>query len=1028
MKKTLLLSSALILNAVTIQAQSICFDPDSDNRYATGFGPQMAVVADFDDDGNLDGATADRLDGTISVLFGNGDGTFQPRLIVYPGLNAVQRLVVAELNSDNQPDLLARGSDGSLSMLINNGNGFQGFQVLNGMPVAGNYAQMVGADLNNDTRTDVVINDPTNQRAIVLGNNGNSSFTPLDTLYTTGQPEHLALGDLNNDDRPDLVMSFGTTSTSNDSLYVYLNDGNGQFSFSQSIFITSAFPIVKMVHVADVNADGFGELICEGIADLRVFLNNQNMSFTVQPTVQMGGYASSIVTGHFNGDAQLDIAETQKTSGVVAVRLGNGDGSFQSLKSYSCNGSPNHGALGDFDGDSQMDILSSNTQNNAAFLKGNADGSFGTYMLRAGQRPTSFAVGLVNNDTHLDIVTHNTQSYDISVMLGNGDGSFQNTVHQGSLVYGDQMIMADLNNDGELDVAAVSSVVTMLEGDGNGGFSLAGTVGPTSQAGGQYRMAAADLNLDNNIDLVLGLNNEDSLSVLLGNGNFTFQPVLRYATDGILTSEITIALVNADIYPDLITANDQSNDVSLFINNGNGSFQSPTLIPADNGPRSVAVEDLDGNGINDFVVVNNNSNNITVHLATAPGVFATGVAYWVDNSPGTVTAGLVNNDAIPDIIVTRPTSAEVAALFGNGDGTFQSAVQYTVESGPMQAILADFNQDGALDISTVNDEANNVSVILNNNAFIGLSGPSEFCDGDSVILTASNGFTYLWSTGETTPSITVYTGDDYSVQIFNQSGSCILVPPLVPVTVNTSSVTVTFNDPSLEPICETGSTYSLQGGNPQGGTYSGPGVTNGIFNPSVAGDGDHTITYTYTDPAGCATASATEIIQVDAAVNAVITLASDTLCEEDAAIALSGIGTPSGGDWTIDQMVTTSLDPAQLTLGTHTLSYSVTNGTCSDMAEVDFEMTVCAGIEDLDFGANISLFPNPTNGDVHLQSRNGSMISEILVFDLNGRNLLRQNAGANAIVIPLDHFAAGMYVLEVVGDTGRSVQRLEVLR
>ncbi|MCF8465722.1 MAG: T9SS type A sorting domain-containing protein [Flavobacteriales bacterium] len=1028
MKKTLLLVSAVFLHAAAVQAQSICFDPESDNRYATGEGAQMAVVADFDDDGNLDAATADRFDGTISVLFGNGDGTFQPRLVVYPGLTTVQRLVVTDLNSDNQPDLLARGSDGSLSMLINNGNGFQGFQVISGMPVAGNYAQMVGADLNNDTRIDVVINDPTNHRAMVLANNGNSSLTPLDTIYTTGTPEHLALGDLNNDNWPDLVMSFENTTTSNDSVHVYLNDGNGHFSFSQAIFIASAFPVSRMVHIADLDADGFGEIICEGIADLRVFLNDQSMGFLLQPTVQMGGYASSIVTGHFNADAILDLAETQRTSGVVAVRFGNGNGTFQALNSFSVNGSPNHGALGDFDGDLQVDLISSNTQSNASFVKGNADGSFGTYMLRSGLRPMTFAVGLVNNDAYLDIVTHNTQSYDISVMLGNGDGSFQNTVNQGSLVYGDQMIMADLNNDDELDVAVVSTEVTMLQGDGNGTFVLAGTSPQTFQNGGTFVMAAADLNADDNIDLVLGLNSEDSISVLLGNGDFTFQPVLRYATEGILNGDITIALVNADTYPDLITANDQSNDLSLFINNGSGGFLSPTLIQADNGPRSVAVDDFDGNGMNDLVVVNNNSLNVTVHLATSPGVFAIGVPYFVDNSPGSVTTGLVNNDAIPDIIVTRYSSSAVAALFGNGDGTFQSAAQYTVEAGPSQAILADFNQDGALDISTVNNYANNVSVILNNSSFIGLSGPAEFCDGDSVTLSASNGFTYLWSTGETTPSITVHTEDEYSVQIFNQSGTCTLVPPLVPVTVITSNVTVTLNDPNLDPLCETGSNYSLQGGNPQGGTYSGTGVTNGIFNPSVAGDGNHTITYSYTDPAGCATASATEIIQVDAAVNAVISLATDTLCESDAIIVLSGIGTPSGGEWMIDQTAATSLDPSQLALGTHTLSYSVTIGACSDLAEVDFVMTVCAGIDEAAFRSNFSLYPNPTNGEVQLQSRNGNSITEISVYDVNGKNLLKEKANSSNAMLQMDQFSSGMYMLEVVSNAGRFMQRLEVLR
>jgi hypothetical protein len=137
-------------------------------------------------------------------------------------------------------------------------------------------------------------------------------------------------------------------------------------------------------------------------------------------------------------------------------------------------------------------------------------------------------------------------------------------------------------------------------------------------------------------------------------------------------------------------------------------------------------------------------------------------------------------------------------------------------------------------------------------------GAIKACDGDAVNLNAGNpGATYLWSTGETTQSITVTAGGNYSVAVVNPNG-CALIDTAM-VTLNANPV-VTYT-PQLENICIYFDAFNLAGGLPAGGDYSGTGVSANMFNPATAGVGAHTVTYEYTDNNGCS-AEATATLNV----------------------------------------------------------------------------------------------------------------------------------------------------------------------
>jgi hypothetical protein len=150
-----------------------------------------------------------------------------------------------------------------------------------------------------------------------------------------------------------------------------------------------------------------------------------------------------------------------------------------------------------------------------------------------------------------------------------------------------------------------------------------------------------------------------------------------------------------------------------------------------------------------------------------------------------------------------------------------------------------------------------VTVTVDNppSASITASSSTTFCQGGNVTLTGNGGSSYSWSTSATTQSITVNQSGTYTVSATNSCGSSTSSQA---VTVH-SLPTVTFATPNPDTVCQVASPFALTGGSPNGGTYSGAGVSSGNFDPSVAGGGWHTLTYTYTDANSCMALDTTNI-------------------------------------------------------------------------------------------------------------------------------------------------------------------------
>jgi hypothetical protein len=313
----------------------------------------------------------------------------------------------------------------------------------------------------------------------------------------------------------------------------------------------------------------------------------------------------SAAVGDFNGDGKLDLAVANEGSNNVSILLGKSDGTFQAAVDYGAGSNPSSVAVGDFRDDGKLDLVVANDgSDNVSILLGNGDGTFQAAVnYGVGSAPTSVAVGDFNGDGKLDLAVVNELSNNFSILLGNGDGTFQAAVNYGAGLSLFSVAVGDFNGDGKLDLAVASGgsdYVSVLLGNGDGTFKTAvqyvAGLEPIS-------VAVADFNGDGKLDLAVANYESNNVSILLGKGDGTFQAAVDYgigtenypATPG----SVAVGDFNGDGKLDLVVGGVESDNVSVvsvLLGNGDGTFQAAVNYGAGAGQTSVAVGDFNGDG------------------------------------------------------------------------------------------------------------------------------------------------------------------------------------------------------------------------------------------------------------------------------------------------------------------------------------------------------------------------------------------------------------------------------------------------
>jgi len=361
----------------------------------------------------------------------------------------------------------------------------------------------------------------------------------------------------------------------------------------------------------------------------------------------------------------------------------------------------------------------------------------------AGTRPVAITTGDFNGDGNLDVAAANNDSGDVSVLLGQGDGTLIDAgttfrIGTPDLAAPAALAVGDFNGDGKPDVVVADEIGNTVSVLLNSGTTPLFDASINSNAGtSPEAVVVADFNGDGKLDVATADNLDDTATVLLGTGDGHFVPPSFCSTqpaqpcrqnsecpDGgtcdarsaLSSGAAPTALVAVDLDGDgkldLVVANSAGNpqttsgSLIVFKGLGDGTFaaQPETLSPTFDVPVAIAAADLNGDGKPDLVVVNEQSDTVSVLLGNGDLSFQTAMSSSVAALPEAVALADFDGDGILDIAVAASFDDKVSVLTGVGDGRFTTALGFSVGTAPAGLAAADLNRDGKPDLISANSE------------------------------------------------------------------------------------------------------------------------------------------------------------------------------------------------------------------------------------------------------------------------------------------------------------------------------------
>jgi hypothetical protein len=709
---------ALCLAAVELASGGDISFSDVNRAYLAGRQTLAVAAADFNGDGILDLAAANRgvryPGGGLSLFLGRADGTFEPQRAIIAGNLQPAEVVAADFNNDGKQDV-ALSNSSTISVML--GNGDATFQASKTGFAGYNLHQLAIADFNNDGNIDAAVNANDQTGAIrlvsvLLGDGAGGLGAPRFVgIGRSGSvlDQNFCVGDFNGDGKPDLVVGLnGATALS-----AFFGNGDGTFGAPKALphvhgdFILSGMPIA-----GDFNGDGKRDVAVgtnqtdQRYSDIEFFSGDGNGNFANPKVSNDIGASFTLLAADFNGDSIPDLAVTLANSfgdpaGTPRPRYGNGDGTFREAPGdfFVIDGNGVGMASGDFNRDGNLDVA-------APVSSGAVEVAFGLGMGTA-VFPYSFGGGSwvvvadFNRDGNQDV------AFSRSVQLGNGDGTFSGVDTLDTLYLPVAATVGDFNRDGipDIAIATYDGSVALFRGIGDGTFRDA-QYWPAGNV--LLDIAEGDFNGDGNLDLAVLQGGPppapSSVALLFGDGHGSFRaPIFIGAGDG--CTRIAAGDLNGDGKLDLAVSDKSASGagyLALLIGNGDGTFQSPSFLTTGNSPALILITDLNGDGITDLVATDFANETLAVLIGSGAGQFGAPVIYkqvGAGTPPGGLAAGDWNGDGNLDLMVSSNLSV---ILPGNGDGTFGFAQAFATFDGNGIG-AADFNNDGKLDTALVGD-------------------------------------------------------------------------------------------------------------------------------------------------------------------------------------------------------------------------------------------------------------------------------------------------------------------------------------
>lgn len=629
-------------------------DPDPEHpgelvpNLITDLGSVAVEVGDLDGDATLDVAVLNERSNTLSLFTGDGAGGFTPAGELPAGA-APKDFALVDLDGDGRLDLvIARGNEDAVS--VQRGNGDLTFGPATSYTVGTVPNQVALGDLDGNGALDLVVTNSRSGDISVLLGDGAGGFGPVRTYVADAEPQALALDDLNDDGLLDAVAAT-QGGDSGPSVAVLRNRGDGTLHAAEDLPAGNG---PSALAVADVTDDGLPDLIVTGDSGQVLVLPAVGDTFGAPIELTVGDRALGIAARDLNGDDLPDLVVVDHENNRVAVLRATAPGRFAAPQLHPVAEGPGAVTTGDFNGDGRIDIAVSaiGPPGRASVLLQQAGGGFAAARnTNVGDTPLGIVALDENCDGRDDLVVANQASNLVSVLRSNGDGSF--------------------------------TVVQEL---------------PDTQVGqGPIALAAADFDRDGTTDFVVSNsvapNSSPSVRVFRGTCGEPFTP-LSSTVAGNLVTAIVARDFTGDQIVDIGLVNQTDNVVRVLSGVGDGTFRRTPLPDAvSRMPIAIAAADFDGDGRYDAATANSDpsANNVSVliNCARDPGC---------DPSGGSGPAGSAalrgdgNNDG-------RRTAADLVAVMaevGDGDGRQVEAIAGGSFGGDRVSPGVDANGDGVV--------------------------------------------------------------------------------------------------------------------------------------------------------------------------------------------------------------------------------------------------------------------------------------------------------------------------------------------
>ena len=699
------------------------YDLKARRDYYVGEHPMALLSIDFDGDGVMDLMSADELSDYVSLLKGFGDGTFRRTQTIVAGSRPTG-LAFVDVNHDDFPDIVASNFL-TQDVTVNLGNGQGGFGArIRSLVSATPFGVAVG-DWNGDTHLDIATANTTQNNISILRGTGTGTFTNLTQIAVGQGPNTIVAADFN----ADTILDLAVVNGSSDNVQIWRGNGSGGFTLNLTL-ATGTGSAPAHAFAADLNGDTRNDLIvcARGIHQVKVYIANGSGGFNAPVDLSTGLGPRAARVDDVNKDGFQDLLVVQSYvsgTGELAVLTGNGSGTAWSAPTILSTGPlPTSLATGDFNKDLNLDIVTANvTGNSLSMFETTAAGAFivaDKVPLGFGSFPTSIVVADFNKDGKPDIATTDEANDRVVVARGNGTGGFLTPVNisTGNLSAPEALTVVDTNLDTWPDLAVVTGTNTLsvLQNNGSGTLSASNGLSITP-CNSPVAIASGDINADGKPDIAFAC--EVSYHICTKRGTGTAGAAAFGATTCNFVDPdpqgVVIGHFNFDTLQDFAFTSNTSNFADVAMSDGFGGFMDiPTSFPTGQGPRGMARGDLNNDGYQDLVVANALSGNISGLLGDGGGIFSfPSIDSPAGESPNGVALADLNLDGKLDAAVVNANGNDVSFLLGDGYGHFTKAGDFGTRDLPLAVAAGDFNADGKPDLAVADNYTESVTILLN---------------------------------------------------------------------------------------------------------------------------------------------------------------------------------------------------------------------------------------------------------------------------------------------------------------------------